>query len=278
MSPSPIQTGLLLVGHGTRSRQGEREFLEVAEQVARRLTGVCVEPACLELTEPTIQQGVSRLVERGARQIVVMPLLLFAAGHAKRDIPAAVEAAARELNVAQLTFHYASHLGCDARIVQLSRQRFTESLQGRAEVSADRTCLLLIGRGSHDDSASAEMHHFAQLRAENSPVGGVAVAFLAMARPAVQDVLSQLAAQDWRRIVVQPHLLFHGELLDQLHERVAAAGTANPRQEWILTPYLAQGIAADHSVGERLVGAILHRFRQAAGEAAIRVVAPGGDG
>ena len=94
MPPSAIHTGLLLVGHGTRSRQGEGEFLEVAEQVSRRLTGVCVEPACLELTELTIPQGVSRLVERGARQIVVVPLLLFAAGHAKRDIPAAAEAAA----------------------------------------------------------------------------------------------------------------------------------------------------------------------------------------
>lgn len=277
MPPSPIQTGLLLVGHGTRSRQGEGEFLEVAEQVARRLTGVCVEPACLELTEPTILQGVWRLVERGARQIVVVPLLLFAAGHAKRDIPAAAEAAARELNVARLTLHYASHLGCDARVVQLSRQRFTESLQGRPEVSADRTFLLLVGRGSHDDSASAEMHHFAQLRAENSPVGGVAVAFIAMAPPAVQDVLSQLAEQDWQRIVVQPHLLFHGELLDQLQRLVAAAGVRNPRQEWILAPHLAQGIAAGSSVGEQLVGAILHRFGQAR-EAAIRVVGPERDG
>jgi sirohydrochlorin cobaltochelatase len=264
----------LLVSHGTRSRRGAEEFRALAEVVARQVPEVSVQPAFLELTEPTIEQGVARLVERGAQRIVIVPLLLFAAGHAKRDVPAAVETAVKDLNAGHLTLQYARHLGCAEPIVELSRQRFTESLHGRPDVAAARTCLLLVGRGSRDDAATAEMHEFARLRAEKAPVGGTAVAFLAMARPAVQDVLPQLAARDWRRIVVQPHLLFHGELYDELCEQFATVAAANRHQDWIVSGYLAQGIGPEDSAGPLQAGAILQRFH----EAAIRVVVPGADG
>jgi sirohydrochlorin ferrochelatase len=65
-----------------------------------------------------------------------------------------------------------------------------------------------------------------------------------MAQPAVADVLPALAAQPWRRIVVQPHLLFHGELLDRLHAQVEAIAASRPEQEWIVTSYLGEGLAA----------------------------------
>jgi sirohydrochlorin cobaltochelatase len=269
----PAQPGLLLVGHGTRSSRGADEFLKLADLVGGRLPGVTVEPGFLELTEPTIHQGLSRLVKRGARHVVVVPLLLFAAGHAKRDIPAAALAAASELG-AEVTFSHASHLGCGAKIVQLSRQRFTESLQGRPDVPAERTCLLLVGRGSHDHSATAEMHHFARhLSAHASSRLTISVAFIAMARPAISDVLPQLAKENWQRNVVQPHLLFHGELYEELGQQVQAAAAANPEQEWILTPYLAEGIGVASPAGDLLADAILERFH----DAAIRVVAPGPD-
>jgi sirohydrochlorin cobaltochelatase len=230
--------GLLLVGHGTRSKLGRQEFLALAASVARQAAAVAVEPAFLELAEPAIRQGLSRLVERGARQVVVMPLLLFAAGHAKDDIPAAVQAAADELGLPRGSIRHAEHLGCEEHILKLSRLRFTEALQGQPSVPAEQTCLLLVGRGSRVESATGEMKEFARLRDAN------AVAFLAMAQPAVTDILPALAEQNWRRIVVQPHLLFHGELLDRLHAQVQAIAVQHAEQQWIVTSYLGQGLAA----------------------------------
>jgi sirohydrochlorin cobaltochelatase len=269
--------GLLLVGHGTRSPVGTGEFLALAGLVGQRLAGVPVEPAFLEMNEPSIRQALARLFERGARQVVVVPLLLFAAGHAKRDIPAAVEAAIRAdsqfVSDAYRRTTLADHLGCSAAILELSRLRFTQSLQGLPPIAAERTCLVLVGRGSHDESAIAEMHHFAELRAGAEPLGGVEVAFLAMAQPQVQDVLPQLAARDWQRIVVQPHLLFHGDLYDALARRVQALAAQYSQQQWLLTPYLGEALPSGPAA-ELLVAAILQRF----GAAAIRVVAPPGDG
>ncbi len=273
MPANPEQPGLLLVGHGTRSGLGTGEFLALAELIGRQLPAVAVEPSFLELNEPAIGQALARLVERGARQVVVVPLLLFAAGHAKRDIPAAVEAAAKKCEF-RGTVQQAGHLGCAAAIVELSRLRFIQSLQGHSEIPAERTCLVLVGRGSHDESAIAEMHHFAELRACESPVGGVEVAFLAMAQPSVQDVLPQVAAQNWQRIVVQPHLLFHGDLYDALRLRVQAMSAQHWQQQWILAPYLGADLRSGGPATDFLVAALLQRYRWAA----IRVVAPRGDG
>jgi sirohydrochlorin cobaltochelatase len=72
--------GVLLVGHGTRSKQGQSQFLSLAEQVRQRLNRP-LEPAFLELAEPTIEQAVEQLVASRVDRLIVMPLLLFAGGN-----------------------------------------------------------------------------------------------------------------------------------------------------------------------------------------------------
>ena len=93
MTGSESDRGLLLVGHGTVDPCGSTEFMETAADVARVCGGVPVEPCFLELAEPDIQTGVARLAQRGVKHLTVAPLLLFAAGHAKHDIPRGVAAA-----------------------------------------------------------------------------------------------------------------------------------------------------------------------------------------
>jgi Uncharacterized conserved protein len=269
------QTGLLLVGHGTRSRRGIDEFHELADQVARQVAPLAVEPPFLEMCEPTIHDGLNRLIERGVEHVVVSPLLLFAAGHAKRDIPQAVNDALIELRAEdRVTSTMAGHLGCHPAILELSARRFEESLGGRDNVPTSETCLVLVGRGSRDEPAIAEMGQFARLRAAMMPVAETHVAFLAMAEPLVGDVLSKLAARGFRRIVVQPHLLLHGELYDALLELVARCQRENPATEWIVTSYLACDSACGCPPDELVTRAVIDR----AIAAGIRVVAPIGDG
>src|SRR5690606_2597655 len=112
---SPGTQGLLLVGHGTRDTAGQAEFLSVAAQLAERFPASAVEPCLLELCEPTTTQGSARCVQRGVQRLVVQPLLLFAAGHARRDIPEEIAKAARLYPDVQ--FPQAGHLGCHARIL-----------------------------------------------------------------------------------------------------------------------------------------------------------------
>jgi sirohydrochlorin cobaltochelatase len=247
--------GLLLVGHGTRNTKGLGEFRAVAKQVADQ-AGDCVVEACfLELAEPDIATGVRRLLERGVRRITVAPVLLFAAGHAKRDIPAAVDSAvggrqkaggeAMDRGAADengVVVDYLGALECDARILELSAQRYADALAGRPAVDAAETLLVLVGRGSSDVEAIQVMQRFAQLRAERSGVGRAEVCFVAVAKPKLEEALDRAARSEFQRIVVQPHLLFEGEVLDVIQRQLTAISSAatagKEKKEWILTEHL----------------------------------------
>jgi sirohydrochlorin cobaltochelatase len=265
VAPPP---GLLLVGHGTRSGRGTASVRKLAEQVAARVAPAAVEAAFLEMQEPTIAGGLNRLAERGARQVVALPLLLFSAGHDKQDIPEAIRAwrGKAEINVA-----LAEHLGCDPAMVELSARRFTESLSGRPAVDPAETVLLLAGRGSRDAEATIEMHQFARLLGERIPVRLVAIAFLAMAEPLVGQVLTQLGARNPRprRVVVQPHLLFHGDLVERLRSQVAATAANHPQTEWVLGSPLCDDLGCGGPADELFVPLLAERYHQAA----IRIVA-----
>lgn len=232
----PADGGVLVVGHGTRDAAGTAEFRALVERLAARLPACPVEPCFLELAEPTIAAGLSRLVERGARRIAVLPLLLFAAGHAKSDVPREVaEAAAAwpELRLAQ-----GRHLGCDPRLVALSTQRYREAA-GPSDPARDAaTLLVFVGRGSRDPEANAELARFARLRWEQTPVGWHLACYLAMTEPALERGLELAAGLPFERIVVQPHLLFQGDLLERTRRLVAEAAAARPERTWTVTPHL----------------------------------------
>jgi sirohydrochlorin cobaltochelatase len=293
MSEHDSELGLLLVGHGTASDVGTAQFLALARQLAERVAPAIVEPAFLELRQPDIAAGLARLIERGAVQLVTVPLLLFEAGHAKRDIPLAIKDALRSFfsrsaerpisndwlarfaesqrsqaeqegsASAFLTVSQAEPLGCHPAIVELSQLRYREALAGKPPVSPDKTALILVGRGSRDESATAHMDVFAEMRYHPDAAGTMQVCFLAMARPLLSDVLPQVATQGFRRVVVQPHLLFEGELADTVRRMASETQRQHPEQEWIVTPLLADPQDSPRGGNELLLRAIEDRFRAA---------------
>ncbi len=243
--------GLLIVGHGTRDAEGRAEFLALADAVGRQFPEKLVEPCFLELAEPTIDQALERLVERGVRErLTVAPLLLFAAGHAKNDIPEAVAQAAEKY--AALRTRQIAHLGCTAALVELSRRRYLESLRDRPQIAESQTLLVVVGRGSRDPSANSEMAQFARLRWEAQPVGWLETCYTAMTEPSLERTLEMAARLPFGRIVVQPHLLFRGELLARIERTTAEFAHRHPRAEWFSTAHLGP----DSLVVEAVVAAV----------------------
>ena len=257
--------GLLLVGHGTLSAEGTRGFLTLADLVRERLAPVPVKAAFLELQEPTIAGGIARLANLGVKRLVVMPLLLFAAGHARRDIPQAVEQALSDLALPPEMALYAEHLGCHPAMLELSQRQMAKAAGSLPPASAGDTCLLLVGRGSHDESATAEMHEFARLRAKanRKQYATVRVAFIAMAKPSLTETLPEIAAAGYRCVIVQPHLLFEGEIVERLRTNVAQIAAQHPDQQWLVTSLLAEGIGTGGDADELLAQVVLDRLTAA---------------
>jgi sirohydrochlorin cobaltochelatase len=269
--------GVLLVGHGTASAVGTQQFRVLARQLADRMSPAAVEPAFLEMQQPDIAKGLRQLADRGAEQIVVAPLLLFAAGHAKQDIPAAAQSALTALTLPRPTVVHAAHLGCHPAIVQLSRRRLAEALSGQPPIAPDSTALVLVGRGSRDQSATAEMHELTRLAHDPATARDVFVGFLAMAQPLLADVLRDVASRGFQRIIVQPHLLFAGDLAESVEWTVAEVRLHHPKIEWLLAPLLADPQDSPASGNEFLLQAMLARVMACSAETSIHVVAAGQD-
>ena len=244
-----LEVGLLLVGHGSSDPRGVDEFLATARQVAAGAGPWAVEPCFLEFSAPSIAEGVERLAVAGARRIVVAPVMLFAARHIRHDIP-------RQLALAVagfpgVTVTQAEHLGCHPSMVELSRRRYDEALAGTLPVPPEETVLVIVGRGSHDQEATGEMLHFAQLRHQTTPVADARTAFLTMASPRLEQVLDEVAHAVVKRVVVQPHLLFAGELLGRIRSLVDRYACEFTHAEWRLAAHLGPA--------EPLATAILQR-------------------
>jgi sirohydrochlorin ferrochelatase len=235
----PQNWGVLLVGHGTRNERGRAEFLETACDVAAQIPHALVEPCFLELGEPDIAAGIRRLAEQRVDRICVVPLMLLAAGHVKRDIPTAVREAAE--NSGAPPWIFAEHLGCHPGLLQLSAQRYDEALAEFGSTAPNHTqtqndtLLLLVARGNRDPAAIAEMHRFGQLRRETAPARQVRTCFVALAEPAFDDVLANADRATFRRIVIQPHLLFVGRMLSTLRQRVEVVANSSPDTQFVVT-------------------------------------------
>lgn len=90
----PTTTGLIIVDHGSRVDESNNMLLSVVGMY-RRFTGwPIVEPAHMELAEPTIAQAFDRCVEQGAKRVVTFPFFLLPGRHWSQDIPQLVEQAA----------------------------------------------------------------------------------------------------------------------------------------------------------------------------------------
>ena len=88
--------GLIVVDHGSRRAESNEMLEEMVAMVARVVPYEIVEPAHMELAEPTIAQGFEACVRAGADEVIAFPYMLSPGKHSTRDIPRLVaEAAAR---------------------------------------------------------------------------------------------------------------------------------------------------------------------------------------
>src|SRR5690606_16082281 len=88
--------GLMVCGHGSRNRGAVKEFARLAEGLRARFPKWPVDYGYLEFAEPVIRDGLDRLREAGCTRILAVPGMLFAAGHAKNDIPSVLNTYATE--------------------------------------------------------------------------------------------------------------------------------------------------------------------------------------
>ena len=290
------------MGHGTRNPDGTRQLVNLTASIRSQLPGVAIEASFLELCEPDISQGLSKLKEQGCSELFVMPILLFTAAHAQEDIPDAVSNGCTELNLRVLG--QTVSLGTNPMVLALSQLRFEQILKPRSfcevghcswgadpnkrclpedgrgdccrlgawheslrldgggEQKAQRRMgLAMVGRGTSDPVARGHMLELTRLRVESTPVSWHQTGFFAGGDIDVDQLLEEAALADCDVVVVQPHLLFEGELMNKLRTKVQALRSRFPGKTW----WLAGCLGADPSLADVFVGLLGEQVTAAVG-------------
>lgn len=120
------QTAVIIVDHGSRREESNAQLLEIVEAYRRHGRWAIVEPAHMELAEPSIATAFARCVERGATLVVVFPCFLAPGMHWSEDIPRlAAEAANPFPGVRHVV---AAPLGIHPLLLQVMDERIAEVL------------------------------------------------------------------------------------------------------------------------------------------------------
>ncbi|GAA1301761.1 sirohydrochlorin chelatase [Pseudonocardia xinjiangensis] len=243
---------VLLVGHGTVDATGVAEFVAFTDRVRRVLAAenVDVDGGFIELSQPTVHEAWTALSGRGHTALAAVPMVLVAAGHAKGDIPAALQ---REVVRDRATSYVLGRpLGPHPVLQHLLDQRVTAALRGDPGAG---TAVLLVGRGSTDPDANAEVCKVARLLQEGRPYDFVEPAFVSLARPDVTAGLARCRALGARRVVVAPYFLFDGVLPRRVVDQATAFGAEHPDVDVRIAGYLGDC--------DELAGLVVERYREA---------------
>jgi sirohydrochlorin cobaltochelatase len=229
LPPLPLQRPVLLVGHGTRDADGRQSLLDFAAAYQALDRDRPVVPCFLELTEPTIQQGVDQCIAQGYTDLSVLPILLFAARHNKFDVTNELDRARRRHP--QLTFHYGRHFGITPGIVDLWRSRLAVldtpewNPQG---IDRSDTVLLFVGRGSSDPDANGDVYKMARVLWEGSGYQTVETCFIGITHPRLEEGFRRASLYQPRRVIVLPHFLFTGALVKKIFTITAEQQAQHP--------------------------------------------------
>lgn len=82
-----MSKGIILFGHGARNPEYIEPFRRILAAVERKQPGVPVEIGFLELTQPTLEASIERLVAHGVREIRVVPIFFAPGRHVLKDLP-----------------------------------------------------------------------------------------------------------------------------------------------------------------------------------------------
>lgn len=237
---------VVFVGHGTRSEAGCRMFLETVRLAREMGTGwpPVVETAYLELREPGVPAVLASLHARGVRRVDLVPVLLFAAGHHKMDLPAQVRSVTQ--GHPDLVVRIGPVLGADPRLAALAARRAQEAAGSLRPEDA----LLVVGRGNRDACARRTFLDVAEAIRRRCGVAreSFATGVLAGDGDPLEEAAVRLLQRRPQRVVVVPYLLFDGYLTRTLPERLRSVDAAVP---WVVAGPLGADPVVARVLAER---------------------------
>jgi sirohydrochlorin cobaltochelatase len=245
------KTAVMVCGHGSRDAGAIREFERLAGALKARFPGHDVETGYLEFARPIIREGLDALKRRGARRIVAVPGMLFAAAHVKNDLPWEINsfaAANPEIEV-----RFGRELAIEPKLLRAAAERIAEAETSAAPgVPREQTLLVVVGRGTNDPDANGNIAKVARFLWEGMGFGWAEVAYSGVTHPRVEPALRRALGLGFARVIVFPYFLFTGVLVKRIYEETDRVAADHPDIEFLKAPYLNDHPLVLDCFGERV--------------------------
>ena len=121
-----IKTGVVVLAHGSKVKSGNEGLFKIVEMLRAMGKWDMVEAGFLQLAKPGLTEAVEDIVGKGAKRVVVMPLLLFSGNHVMKDIPEEIEK--EQKKYPDVEFCYAKNIGADERIAQITGEKIEDAI------------------------------------------------------------------------------------------------------------------------------------------------------
>ena len=225
---------ILLVGHGSREASGNAEILLFAERWRARHPDWRIEVGFIEFADPLLDPALNHAARNSGR-VLVLPLILNAAGHVRQDIPSAIQRARKRHPDVQ--FLYAPHLAVSDPLLRILK-RFLRQAMLQLDVPDPRTTgVILLGRGSSDRLANGDVARMARWLWEIGDHERVDLAFTGVTFPRLEKVVRDQVALGMMQIVVMPYYLFTGTLIKRIGRQMENLAAQYPQVRFAHTSY-----------------------------------------
>ncbi|WP_327090434.1 sirohydrochlorin chelatase [Nonomuraea sp. NBC_01738] len=241
---------LLLIGQGSNDDADSAEFGRFVHRLRCRLDQLAadVTGGYLERATPRLSDSVASLVARGHHHLVALPLSLNRAGE---EFPAAM--ALEQERHPTLMYDYGRPLGPDPRVLAVLAERLKDAAaeiprvepvterprlrvvdssfpEDDGRIEPGETAVVLVGEGSTDPVANAEVHRVSRLFWETHAYDFMTVetAFVSLTPPGVPGGLERCRRLGAKRVIVVPYLLFAGGMLERVWAQALAYGAGHP--------------------------------------------------
>lgn len=235
---------LIALAHGSRDARSAATIKALIAETRALRPDLRIEAAFLDLSKPSLDTVVDKLVRGGVEEIVVVPLLLTEAFHARVDVPAAIAAAAARHPGLQI--RATSILGLEPRFLEVLDQRLRTALAAARVRELD--ALVLAAAGSSDPLANQSVARLARMWGSHHKLPVVA-AYASATPPATGEAVRAFRGEGRRHIAVASLFLAPGWLPDRAAELALEAGAVAVSEPLGAHPEIARIILARYAVG-----------------------------
>jgi len=250
-----MKIGVMICGHGSRSQSAVDEFATLADKLPAYLPkDWMTDYGYLEFANPVIRDGLDKLREAGCERILAVPGMLFAAMHAKNDIPTVLNTYAAKHG---MTVSYGRELGVDPKMISAAAGRIQAAVDAanaeHGDMPLTETCLVVIGRGASDPDANGNVAKIARMLQEGMGFGWAEVGYSGVTFPLVEPCLQHVAMLPYKRVIVFPYFLFSGILIDRIYGFTDQVAAQHPDIQFVKAGYLGDHPKVLETFAERIL-------------------------